>query len=43
MCWHLFTWGNSVTIEKPVRLRRQLTDMCETFGVHHGSEGKGTL
>ena len=43
MCWHLFTWGNSVTIENPVRLRRQLADMCETFGVHHGSEGKGKL
>ena len=22
MCWHLFTWGDSVTIEEPARLRR---------------------
>ena len=22
MCWHLFTWGESVTVEKPARLRR---------------------
>ena len=42
MCWHLFTWGNSVTIEKPVRLRRQLADMCELLAVHHGSNGKNT-
>ena len=35
MCWHLFTWGNSVTIEKPLRLRRRLAEMCESIAAHH--------
>ena len=29
MCWLLFTWVESVTVEKPVRLRRRLAGMCE--------------
>ena len=37
MCWHLFTWCESVTIEKPARLRRQLARMCESLAEHHGS------
>ena len=37
MCWHLFTWGDSVTVEKPVRLRKQLARMCEALGAHHGN------
>ena len=35
MCWHLFTWGTSVTIEKPLRLRRRLADLCESLAAHH--------
>ena len=35
MCWHLVTWGESVTIEKPTRLRNRLADMCATLVAHH--------
>ena len=37
MCWHLVTWGKSVTVEEPDRLRRQLATMCSELGAHHGS------
>lgn len=36
MCWHLFTWGESVTVEKPVRLRKRLAQLCESLASHHG-------
>ncbi|MXW91225.1 MAG: WYL domain-containing protein [Rhodospirillaceae bacterium] len=36
MCWHLVTWGDSVTVEKPARLRRRLAEMCERLAGHHG-------
>ena len=36
MCWHLVTWGETVTVEKPVRLRRRLARMCATLAGHHG-------
>ena len=36
MCWHLVTWGESVKVEKPRRLRRRLADMCESLASHHG-------
>ena len=36
MCWHLFTWGPSVTVEKPARLRRRLAEMCTSLAAHHG-------
>ena len=36
MCWHLFTWGESVTVEKPTRLRRRLAQMCAGLAAHHG-------
>ena len=36
MCWHLFTWGESVTVEKPARLRRRLAEMCAVRAEHHG-------
>ena len=36
MCWHLFTWGESVTVEKPVRLRRRLAGMCKMLASRHG-------
>ena len=35
MCWHLFTWGESVTVERPVRLRRRLAEMCTLLATHH--------
>ena len=35
MCWHLFTWGDSVTIEKPAHLRRHLAKMCASLAAHH--------
>ena len=35
MCWHLITWGDSVTVERPVKLRRRLTEMCGALAAHH--------
>ena len=35
MCWHLFTWGKSVTVEKPARLRRRLAGLCAALAKHH--------
>ena len=37
MCWHLFTWGESVTVEKPARLRRRLAAMCTSLAAHHSA------
>ena len=37
MCWHLFTWGESVTVEKPARLRRRLAAMCGALAAHHSA------
>ena len=28
MCWHLVTWGKSVTVGEPARLRQRLATMC---------------
>ena len=39
MCWHLFTWGDSVTVVKPARLRRRLAEMCAVLAVHHRHTG----
>ena len=39
MCWHLVTWGESVTVEKPPRLRRRLAAMCGSLASHHGPHG----
>ena len=36
MCWHLFTWGESVTVEKPTGLRRRLAEMRAGLAAHHG-------
>ena len=36
MCWHLFTWGESVIIEEPPRLRRRLSEMSARLAAHHG-------
>ena len=35
MCWHLFTWGEEVTIEQPERLRQQMADLCAALATHH--------
>ena len=35
MCWHLFTWGEGVTVEKPARLRERLRSMCAGLAEHH--------
>ena len=35
MCWHLVTWGESVTVEKPVRLRQRLAEMCAALAAHY--------
>ena len=35
MCWHLFTWGDAVTVEAPESLRRQLAEMCSRLAAHH--------
>ena len=37
MCWHLVTWGNTVTVEQPASLRRRLAEMCATLASHHGA------
>ena len=38
MCWHLITWGDSVTVEHPARLRNRLAAMCAGLAAHHGLE-----
>ena len=38
MCWHLVTWGKSVTVERPAPLRQRLTAMCAELAAHHGFE-----
>ena len=35
MCWHLFTWGDSVTVERPNALRQRLAQMCSALAAHH--------
>ena len=35
MCWHLVTWGDSVIVEKPARLRKRLATMCQRLALHH--------
>ena len=40
MCWHLFTWGESVTIEEPLRLRRRLSEMSARLAAHHGGTAR---
>ena len=38
ICWHLVTWGNSVRIVKPAKLRRQMAQMCEDLANHHSDD-----
>lgn len=35
MCWHLFTWGDAVTVEAPESLRLEIAEMCSRLAVHH--------
>ena len=35
MCWHLVTWGKSVTVEQPAHLRERLASMCAALAEHH--------
>ena len=35
MCWHLVTWEDGVTVEKPARLRRRLVEMCSSLAAYH--------
>ncbi len=35
MCWHLVTWGESVTVEHPARLRNRLANMCADLAAHY--------
>ncbi len=41
MCWHLVTWGKSVTVVEPTSLRERLTRMCDSLAAHH--QGKSSL
>ena len=36
MCWHLFTWGEMVTVLAPDGLREMMTDMAMSACCHHG-------
>ena len=35
ICWHLVTWGASVTVVQPSRLRETLSQMCSELAEHH--------
>ena len=35
ICWHLVTWGESVTILEPPSLRQRLAKMCTLLAAHH--------
>ena len=35
ICWHLVTWGESVTILEPPSLRQRLAKMCAALVAHH--------
>ena len=35
ICWHLVTWGGSVTVEDPARLRQRLVTMCSALAAHY--------
>jgi predicted DNA-binding transcriptional regulator YafY len=35
MMWHLVTWGDAVTVVRPLHLRRMLAEMCAWLAEHH--------
>jgi predicted DNA-binding transcriptional regulator YafY len=43
MCWHLFTWGEEVTIVKPEALRVRLADLAATAAAHHSVPAEITV
>ncbi len=36
MCWHVFTWGEAVTVVGPEELRSHLAEMAASAASHHG-------
>ena len=42
MCWHLVTWGRSVTVVCPEQLRERLRHMCASLARHHVSAAHST-
>ena len=40
MCWHLFTWGEAVTIVEPEELRTDIERMAAAAMIAHGSGNK---
>ena len=38
MCWHLVTWGGSVTVERPAVFHRRLAEMYAALAAHHRAE-----
>ena len=42
MCCHLVTWGRSVTVDRPERLRERLQNMCASLARHHASTAQAT-
>ena len=34
-CWHLFTWGEGVVVERSLKLKERLRNMCEGVAEHH--------
>ncbi len=40
MCWHLFTWGQSVTVQEPERLNQRLAELCASLALHHGNNDR---
>lgn len=41
MMWHLVTWGDAVTVVRPVRLRKLLAEMCVWLAKHHAKAPGG--
>jgi predicted DNA-binding transcriptional regulator YafY len=38
MCWHLFTWGDAVSILKPPLLRNRLSELAQLVMRHHAED-----
>jgi predicted DNA-binding transcriptional regulator YafY len=35
MCWHVFTWGTSIEILEPAKLRERMTTLLRAALEHH--------
>ena len=42
MAWHLVTWGDSVVVVRPLRLRRIMVEMCGWLAEHHDRQALPT-